>query len=186
MEDSRIIELFFARDEAAIEETQQAYGTYCRTIADRILESPEDAEECVNDAMLRLWEAIPPQKPARLRLFLGKIVRNLAFDRYKMRKTAKRGGGELNAVLDELAECVADENDVETVLDTRALRRSLSEFTAALPSRDRRLFVGRYFYAKRIGELAKELGIQESSCAVQLCRIRKKLRQHLEQEGFSL
>lgn len=186
MDDSRIIELFFARDEAAIEETQQAYGAYCRTIADRILESPEDAEECVNDAMLRLWEAIPPQRPVRLRLFLGRIVRNLAFDRYKQRKTAKRGGGELNAVLDELAECVADADDVETVLDGRALRRCLSDFTAALPSGERRLFVGRYFYAKRVQELARELGMKESSCSVQLSRIRKKLRKHLEQEGFSL
>lgn len=186
MEDHQIITLFFERDEAAIEETQQKYGTYCRTIADRILDSPEDAEECVNDAMLRVWDAIPPQKPVRFKLFLARIVRNLAFDRYKLRKTAKRGGGEITAILDELAECVADMKDVERELDSRALRQCMNDFTAALPSRERSLFVGRYFYAKGVGEIAKELGLKENYCSVLLSRIRQKLRQHLEQEGFTI
>ncbi len=186
MEDTEIIGLYFARNETAITETDRKYGSYCRTVADNILHSPEDTEECVNDTWLRAWNAMPPQKPARLRLFLAKITRNLAFDRYAQRMTAKRGGGEIGAVLDELAECIADTADVEGELQSRALRQSLNDFTAALPQRERQIFVGRYFYAHSIAYIAKQHGLKENYVSVLLGRIRKKLRTHLEEEGFCI
>ncbi len=186
MDDNQIIELYFSRNQSAIAQTQEKYGAYCRTIAGNILKSPEDTEECINDAMLRLWDVIPPQKPVRLKLFLAKIVRNLAFDRYKQRNTDKRGGGEIAAVLDELAECVADTADVEGELQNRALRRSLSDFVGELPARERQIFIQRYFYAKSMGEIAVELGVTSNHCSVILARTRQKLRAHLEQEGFTL
>ncbi len=186
MDDSKIIELYFERSESAIAQTQQKYGVYFRTIADNILKNAEDTEECLNEAMLRIWNSIPPQKPVRFKLFGAKIIRNLAFDRYKQRTSEKRGGGEIAAVLDELAECVADTADVESELQNRALRRCLSEFVAALPSRERNLFVQRYFYAKNMGEIAQQLDLTKNHCSVLLARIRGKLRQHLEQEGFTI
>lgn len=186
MEDTEIISLYFARNEAAIAETSRKYGSYCRSVADNILRSSEDAEECVNDTWLRAWNAIPPQKPVRLRLFLGKITRNLAFDRYEQKMTAKRGGGELAAVLDELAECVADTADVESELQYRALRQCISAFAAALPQRERRIFIGRYFYAQSIAQIAEQTGLRENYVSVLLTRIRKKLRSQLEQEGFCI
>lgn len=186
MEDNHIIALFFERDQAAITETQQKYGAYCRTIADNILKSAEDTEECLNDAMLRLWNVIPPQKPVRFKLFLAKIVRNLAFDRYKQRNSEKRGGGEIAAVLDELAECVADTADVEGELQSRALRSSLNAFVSELSAKERNIFVRRYFYADSMDAIARELGITANSCSVTLSRTRQKLRAHLEQEGFTL
>lgn len=186
MEDTEIISLYFARNETAIAETSRKYGSYCRTIADNILRSSEDAEECVNDTWLRAWKSIPPQKPARLRLFLAKITRNLAFDRYQQRMTAKRGSGELCAVLDELAECVADTADVESELQWRALRQCISAFAAELPQRERRIFIGRYFYAQSIAQIAQQTGLRENHVSVLLSRIRGKLRRHLEQEGFCI
>ena len=186
MEDADIIALYFARDEAAIDETSRKYGSYCRTIADNILQNPEDAEECFNDALMRTWNAIPPQKPARLRLFLAKITRNLAFDRYAQNHTAKRGGGTICAVLDELAECVADTANVENALQSRELRKALSDFTAALPQRERQIFVARYFCADSIAQIARKHGIRENHVSVLLGRIRKKLRNHLEKEGFCI
>lgn len=186
MEDSEIINLYFARNQAAIAETSKKYGSYCRTVADNILHNPEDTEECVNDTWLRVWDAIPPARPARLRLFLAKITRNLAFDRYKQCSAEKRGGGEIAAVLDELSECVADTVDVEGELQSRALRRCIAEFAAELPQRERRVFIGRYFYAQSIAEVAAQLGIRRNHVYVLLSRVRKKLRTHLEEEGFCI
>ena len=186
MEDQQIIELYFQRDEAAIAESKIKYGAYCTTIAGNILHRTEDAEECVNDTWLRAWNVIPPQRPVRLKLFLAKIVRNLAFDRYKHRNTEKRGGGELSAVLDELSECVADTADVEGELQSRALRSSLNAFVSELSAKERNIFVRRYFYADSMDAIARELGMTANSCSVTLSRIRKKLRLHLEQEGFTI
>lgn len=186
MEDNEIIALYFARDETAIAETDRKYGSYCRTIADNILHSPEDAEECVNDTWMRTWDAIPPQKPVRFRLYLAKITRNLAFDRYQMRTAARRGGGELCAVLEELEECTAGTADVLGELEARALRRCIAEFAAELPQRERQLFIGRYFYAQSVAQTAKQAGIRENHASVLLGRIRKKLRTYLEEEGFCI
>ena len=103
MEDSQIVALYWQRSPDAIKETENKYGAYCFSIADNILHSKEDAEECVNDTWLKTWNAIPPQRPNKLQLFLAKITRNLSFNRYKAKAAEKRGGGEMPIVLDELA-----------------------------------------------------------------------------------
>lgn len=113
MDDETIVELYWKRDASAISATDETYGAYCRALAFRILGSREDAEECANDTWVRLWNAIPPQRPRSLRMFAAKIARNLAFHRCEARTAAKRGGGELPLVLDELAECLPDAQSVE-------------------------------------------------------------------------
>lgn len=113
MDDETIVELCWKRDASAISATDEAYGAYCRALAFRILGSREDAEECANDTWVRLWNAIPPQRPRSLRMFAAKIARDLAFHRCEARTAAKRGGGELPLVLDELAECLPDAQSVE-------------------------------------------------------------------------
>lgn len=108
MEDSRIVELYWQKNADAIKETNSKYGAYCFAIADNILHNKEDSEECVNDTWLNAWNAMPPQKPTKLQMFLAKITRNLSFNRFNARSAEKRGGGEIVLVLDELAECLAE------------------------------------------------------------------------------
>lgn len=112
MEDHQIVELYWQRNADAISETADKYGDYCFAIAENILHNAEDSEECVNDTWLRAWNAIPPQKPAVLRMFLAKITRNLSFDRFHARNAEKRGGGEMALVLDELGECFGGGADI--------------------------------------------------------------------------
>ncbi len=185
MEDERIVELFWQRDETAIEQTAETYGAYCRSIADQILGDPEDAEECVNDTWLRAWQSIPPARPARLRLYLGRIARNLAFDRYKLNTAKKRGGSSLPLVLEELEECIPGNTSVDQLIDARALSACISDFLRQQSPRDRRIFLKRYFYAASVGEIAKTYHLRESNVSVILSRLRKKLQSHLEKEGWN-
>ena len=150
MEDQQIIELYWARSEQAIRESETKYGAFCLSIARNILAQEQDAEECVNDTWLRAWNAMPPHRPARLSTFLGKLTRNLSFNRYKARRAGKRGGGQLPLVLDELGECVSGREDVEGAVDRKELIRALDDFLTALPRRSRDLFVRRYWYADPI------------------------------------
>lgn len=145
MEDSAIIGLYWERNEQAIQETDVKYGPYCHTIAYNILENQEDSEECVNDTWLRAWNSMPPQRPNYLRLFLGKITRNLSLDVWKNKQAGKRGGGELALALDELTECVADTKDVEGALQAKELAETIERFLHTLPKRDRELFFAALF-----------------------------------------
>ena len=113
MEDSQIIELYWQKSEEAIKETERKYKGYCFAIANHILRNYQDSEECVNDTWLNAWNAIPPQKPKAFQIFLAKITRNLSFNRFNARSAQKRGSGEIDLVLDELAECLSSESDVE-------------------------------------------------------------------------
>lgn len=184
MEDQRIIALFWERDADAIAQTSKKYGRYCFSIANNILHSDQDAEECVNDTWLHAWNAIPPQKPTRLQMFLAKITRNLAFDRFSARTAGKRGGGEMQLVLDELAECLADETDVASEYEYRELCRSVRQFTDALPRRDRNVFLRRYFFTDSVAQIAARYGLTENHVSVILSRTRKKLKLHLQKEGL--
>ncbi len=184
MVDAEIISLFFERSEKAIAAAQETYGAYCFTVAENVLHNREDAEECVSDTMLRAWQSIPPQKPMRLRLFLAKITRNLAFDRYRRDHAEKRGGGEIEAVLDELAECVPSEEDVEADFDRRALAQCISDFLREQPQRERQIFLRRYFYADSVKDIAQEFGLNANHTSVLLRRTRQKLIQYLKKEGY--
>lgn len=182
MTDDEIIALYQRRDESAIQATSDSYGPYCHSIADRILGSQEDAEECVNDTWLRAWNTIPPQRPNCLRMFLAKITRNLAFDAFKRGRAGKRGGGELLLALDELEECVSDGSDVESAVITEELRRGVDRFLRELPRRERDVFLRRYFFVESTGEIAERYGLRPDHVLVILSRTRKKLRSYLEKE----
>ena len=184
MEDVRIVELFWERSETAIEETQRKYGRYCYHIAYNILFSNEDSEECVNDTYLRAWNAMPPHRPERLSAFLGKIVRNLALDRYDKKMATKRSAG-VELALDELEECVADTDEVWNE-DEQRLRTAINGFLAALPRRDRMIFIRRYWYVSPISQIATEFGAEEGNIKVILHRVRKKFREHLIKEGIEI
>lgn len=184
MEDDRIIELYWQRNSDAIGETDSKYGAYCFTIAENILKNREDSEECLNDTWLNAWNAIPPQHPMNLRLFLAKITRNLAFNIYHARSAQKRGGGEIIIVLDELAECLASESNVENEYEARELGQSIRLFTRGLPWRDGNVFVRRYFYTESVKEIANRYGLTENHVMVILSRTRRKLKDHLIKEGF--
>ena len=184
MDDGKIKELFKNRNGDAIAETDKKYGAYCRKIADNILPDKQDAEECVNDAYLAVWNSIPPQDPDSLKLFLARIVRNLAFNRYNESRAEKRGGGETALVLDELAECLESGDSVESELDRRALGELMRNFVKELPKKERRIFVRRYFYTEPLADIAKLCGMTENSVSVTLHRTRKKLKELLKKEGF--
>ncbi len=184
MHDTDLIQLYWDRDESAIRETEKIYGTYCFSIADHILHNQQDAEECVSDTWLRTWQTIPPGRPTRFRLFLARITRNLAFDMYRKHHSEKRGNGEFDAVLDELAECVAGSEDVEKAFDARQFRQGMNAFLKQLPQRERILFIRRYFYADPVKEIAEEYHMNANHVSVILQRVRKKLKIYLEQEDL--
>ncbi len=186
MNDKDIVRLYFNRDQRALSATAKKYGNYCTAIARNILESREDAEECVNDTYLSAWDAIPPNRPEILSAFLGKITRNLAFNKYKYNRAAKRGSGETAAVLEELAECVSGLEDVEQEIDRRELIAAINSFLDTLSPQKRNLFICRYWYSDSVSNIAKRHGITESNVSVTLNRVRSKLKEYLTERGYVL
>ena len=186
MDDTRIIDLYWARSEEAIRETDLKYGPYCRTIAWNILQDREDSEECVNDTWLQAWNAMPPKKPSLLKAFLGKITRNLALDKYRFYHTQKRGGQETDLALEELKDCIPHPTTTEQAIDDLALTQALDRFLAGLKPETRKLFLRRYWYASPIRDIARDYGMSESKVKTTLFRTREKLRVFLEQEGITL
>lgn len=186
MEDKDIIELYFARDQKAIDETATRYKAYCLTVAQNVLGNREDAEECVNDTYMGAWNSIPPNRPSNLRAYLGKITRNTALKKWRSRNTAKRGG-ELALAYEELAECLpTGEDSPAQTLEATELAKHVNSFVAALEDIERRLFVGRYWYFYSVADLAKNLGLSQSNAKVTLHRTREKLRTVLEKEGYCI
>lgn len=185
MDDSRIIELFFDRNEQAVRETDQKYGGYCYSIAYHILSNREDSEESVNDTYLSAWNAIPPRKPNPLAPFLGRIVRHISIDRWRKNGALKRGGGEMQLALEELRECVADQEGPEARLEQKELIGAVRKFASELPDTEQDVFVCRYWYLDSIADIAGRFGFTENKVSMMLHRIRKKLQRHLREEGFS-
>jgi len=186
MTDDRIIALFWARDEVAIEETHSAYGRYFHSVAYNILWDHEDAKETVNDTYLKAWNTIPPERPKNLKGFLGRITRQLSINRLEEKTAAKRGGGQYNMVLDELAECIPDGNGGEDMENLTALRDSLERFLKALPPEVQRVFIRRYWYIQPIVSIAEDCGMSESKVKSMLMRTRNKLKKALTEEGYVL
>lgn len=183
MDDQNIIALFLERSESAIEEVALKYGKLCYSVANGILSSHEEAEECVNDTYLKTWNSIPPQKPTKLSSFLCKITRNLAIDRMDDKKRLKRGG---TAVIEELHESLPDERDGGAVSDELALKVALNTFLRTLEPKTRQVFLGRYFYALSVKELASLHGFGISYVKVLLHRTRLQLKEHLTAHGIVL
>lgn len=186
MDDNQIIALFLARDEDAIQAAQRQYGAYCAAIANGILDDPGAAEECVNDAWLKCWQSIPPQRPRSLKGYAGRIVRNLALSVRRADAAQKRGGGQVQLALDELSEVVSGGDTPEGALDRQAFRAALDGFLADLPEERRSLFLRRYWYLDSVEQLAKRFRMSKTQVTTTLHRLRVKLRAHLEQEGFEV
>ena len=182
LEDQKIVALFFERNENAIARLSEKYEKTCKKIAFNVLRNESDAEECVNDAYLAVWEAIPPKKPDSLSAFLYRIVRNIATVRYH-KNTAQKRNGFYDVALDELEECLSDGDAFET-LETSALSRLFNEFLAMQKQEDRVIFVQRYWYAESVSEIAAELGKTSHFVSVKLSRIREKLKKFLIQKGY--
>lgn len=186
MEDKDIVSLYLQRNKIAIKETASKYGNYCKAIAKNILSNNEDAEECVNDTYLNTWSAIPPHRPKMLSTFLGKIVRNLAFNRYKHNIADKRGGGEITAVLDELAGCVSGNEDTEQAYEYKELVGAINDFLSTLPAHKRNIFVCRYWYTDSISDIAARFDMTYSAVSMMLNRLRAKLHNYLIERGYEL
>ncbi len=186
MDDKEIIQMFRERDESALAAMSKKYGSYCFFIARNILGNQEDAEECINDAYLNLWNSIPPAEPEVLSVYLGKIVRNLSFNLYKKKTAKKRGCGQIPAVLDELSELISDASTTESKWNEKLLIESINEFLAMLPEKKRTIFVLRYWYSCSIKEIAKKIGMADNTVAVQLKRLRVKLHNYLKERDFEL
>ena len=184
MNDKEIISLFDERNEKAIEEISRKYGGYCHSIAKNILRNDEDAEECVNDAYLKLWESVREKNPGNLKLFLAKIVRNIALNKYEANKCEKRGGGEVTLALKELDELLPAACDTEKSVEQRELTRCIGNYVNQMREPERGVFLCRYWYLAPVKEIAARFAFSESKVKSMLLRSRKKLKTELEREGY--
>ena len=186
MEDAKIIDLYFARDERAVAETADKYGAYCFSLANSILSNKLDAEEAVSDTYWKTWNAIPPHRPTILKLFLAKITRNISFTRWRSLSAEKRGGGEMALVLEELSECIAAPGGVEDTLNGRELAKTIRSFLDTIPTREQDIFLRRYFFVEESETIAKRYGMKQATVLRTLSRTRMKLKQYLAKEGYAV
>ena len=184
LNDQEIISLFEQRNEQAIVESDRQFGVLCRSVARDITGSAEDAEECLNDAMLAVWNAIPPAKPKSFRAYLLRLVRNAAHDRFRAAHTEKRSTANIAGSIDELAEIIPDRGDVVSEVERREMLSAVTAFLQELPQKQRDLFVRRYWYATDIAALSELFHMTESHVTMTLSRLRKLLQKHLKKEGL--
>ena len=182
MTDQSIIDLYFARNEQAILETEKAHGAVCMAISMGSLNDRMDAEECVNDTYLKAWNSIPPTIPRSLRAFLSRIVRNLSIDRYRKRR-ADRANLDVEAVLEELAECLPDTDELPA---ENTLSEALDTFLRKVSEVDRRLFLGRYWHGASVNVLAEGSGLSPNAVTKRLGKTRERLRVYLNERGYSV
>ena len=188
MKDDGIIELLQSRDEKAIEMTAERYGRYCMQIAMNILHNEWDAEECVNDAYLRLWNSIPPARPKVLRAFLGRIVRNLSIDRHRSIHRAGYNSDlevSLEGLMEELGDCIPDDDEIPYAV-SEELPSLFDAFLETESALNRKLFVGRYWHGYSMALMADCYGISEDAVESRLRRIRGRLRMYLEERGIQV
>ncbi len=184
MQDEKIIELYWLRNETAISETEHKYGQYLTKIAYNILNNIEDSRESVNDTYLKAWNTMPPQKPNILKTYLGKITRQLSIDVFRTRNRKKRNASQYAVSLSELEECIPDGNDVEQEVELQLLGRIINDFLYTLPDQTRHIFVCRYYFCDSIKNISAFFAISESKVKSILFRTRNALKSHLESEGF--
>lgn len=185
MTDEQIIALYWTRDEQAIAATDGAYGKLCRSVSYNIVNDWEDAEECTNDTWHRAWDTMPPQRPSSLRAYLCRIVRNLSIDRWRAKKSQKRGEG-LDVLLEELEACLPGAPSAEEEVEGLLLKAVLEDWLDSLPRADRVLFLRRYWYGDRVDELARCRGTTPNQTSQRLLKLRRALKKKLEQEGVCL
>lgn len=186
MDDSEIVALYLSRDETAIRQTADKYGTRLRTLSFGIVQDAQAAEECENDAYLAAWNSIPPHEPrGYLYAFMARIIRHISLDLCRKRERLKRSAAvcELSA---ELEQCIPAPNDCQCRLDDMALGEAINGFLGTLSSEKRRVFLRRYWYLDSIAEITKRFGLSESKVKTTLCRCRTQMKNYLEKEGYIL
>lgn len=182
MEDTEIISMLFARRESAVDEIISRYGRMLKNFAGRILPTTQDAEECVNDALLDVWNTVPPKCPTSVASYAAMLTRRRAVDRIRRLTAKKRGGGVYLVALDELEDCIPGSAAFDDDADT--LREAINSFLAELSAEDRLLFMGRYFALESIESLAENSGVTKNTINIRLSRMRKKLKDHLEERDI--
>lgn len=186
MEDKEIIGLYIARDEQAIAETSDKYGSYLHKVSMNIIMNSDDAEEILSDTYLGAWNTIPPQIPLCLSAYLSKITRNLSIKKWRLKHTLSRGEGQIPLALEELSECISSGHSIDTEIESREITELLNRFLSELPKLDRMIFMNRYWYLRSIRDLSAHFGFSESKIKSNLHRTREKLRTYLEKEGVSI
>ena len=186
MDDQQIVDLYWARSEQAIQESEHKYGAFCRSIARNILLQEQDAEECVNDTWFRAWNAMPPQRPSLLSAFFGKLTRNLSLDLWRHNRAAKRGGPQVELALEELEDCLPAPGRPEEHLEERETAALISRFLREQPALDRNLFLRRYWYLDSIAALADRFQISQGQVKSRLHRTRLLLKDVLLREGVAV
>lgn len=182
MNNNDLIRLLNERDESALSHISADYGRILKGLAQRIVGSQADAEECFNDVLLEIWNTIPPAEPASVSAYACMLTRRTAIDRVRRNTADKRGGGELYTSIDELSEVLSDQEQV----DDDALRCTINDFLSQLSRTDRTLFMGRYFGAESVSRLAARCGMSANAAAVRLSRIKERLRDHLLKQGVTV
>lgn len=185
MEDAKIIDLYWKRNENAIAETDKKYGTYCQTISYNILKNHEDAEKCVSDTYQHAWESIPPERPGKFKIWLGVVVRNITIDLCRKNHAQKRYD-EYNVLLSEMDECVPSGESVEQMADAKALSECINRWLAKLSPEDRKVFLRRYWYGEAVSAIARSKGLSANGMTQKLFRMRSSLKRHLEKEGIMI
>lgn len=184
MEDKEIIRLFFERSEQAIQEVLQKYGQLCRKLAENILGSRSDAEECLSDVCLKLWSSIPPANPENLPAYISRAARNTAINRLNVNHTKRRGG--IDNICAELSDAFPSDINVERIIDEKETARYINEFLAAADKTDRIAFVLRYYYGESAEDISVSLKIPAGTVRTRLCRMRKRLYNYLIERGVML
>jgi RNA polymerase sigma-70 factor (ECF subfamily) len=192
MKDSGIVELFFERSESAISETEQKYGNLCRHIAESVLSCNEDIDECVNDALLAVWNAIPPEKPEKLSAFICKIVRNIALNKYDY-ITSQRRNPNMEVSMTELEDCVfisnsnrGNSDNVTAIVENREIIAHINAFLRRISFDDRNIFLRKYFFGDSLAQISETFGFSESKTKSSLHRTRNKLKNHLTKKGVEI
>ena len=183
MEDKKIIELFFARDEEAIAETEKKYGKLCRYIASNILASREDSEECANDTLLALWNSIPPDEPEPLSAYIAARAKNIAISKSRANNAWKRGG-HVKIVNDEILSMLSDGHTLAEYYESRLAGKVINDFLGKLNKIERKVFILRYWYRASDKSIMEETGFSQSKIKSMLARLRKRLAEALEKEGI--
>ncbi|MBQ8860365.1 MAG: sigma-70 family RNA polymerase sigma factor [Ruminococcus sp.] len=183
MDDHLIIELFFKRSEQAIVEATEKYGNLCQKLSYQIVGNKNDAEECVNDALLAVWDSIPPNNPNSLPAYLCRITRNLSIKKLRS-NTAKKRNSFYDKSLDEISDCIASRFSVDSQIDSQALTRSINNFLDTIHPVDRSIFVQRYWFCYDVSMIAKHLNKSENYISVHLHRTKTRLKKHLIKEDF--
>ena len=185
MDDSKIIELFFERSEQAIVELSKKYGNTCYKIAVNILKNDSDAEECVNDTYLGVWNTIPPQKPKPLLTYICRIARNISIKRYHQ-NTAKKRNSYYDVALDELEACLPSSIMVQDEASAKELTSLIDDFLGGLDKTNRIMFVRRYWFSDSISDIATRFNLSKHAVTVRLSRTRERLRQYLIKKGVTI